>query len=341
MIGVTLSRVSRVRSEDPQHPANQPGARPRGPVRPGASRCCPRLLGGPGPDAWARADRPAPPRWLDPDPVGWPPVARRRRDREQHTTARRLAERSLIDDAGQLTDAGRTLLAQHATDGEHPRSSNEQRLPPDSASPTSRPEHRGNCQSLDGAPSMAVVERLAVRATEALIGHTGHEVIAGRYSYPLIEVYHPKAREWISASWLSTARAAYYGAGYVRASSRMVSGIERMPTSTGRSNASRRCATSCRTSLGLQRRAAPRPEHGAEQVCREIAGRTNPSQRDHRRDLYAHLWLNAAPVRLLPRIACTAADGCTAGCALEQAGRSSPLTLLVHLRGKGRVTLDG
>ena len=56
--------------------------------------------------------------------------------------------------------------------------------------------------------------RLRDHATELLIDHTGHDVIGGRYSYPLIEVYDPPkpdrlTGEWVSANWLALALAAH------------------------------------------------------------------------------------------------------------------------------------
>jgi hypothetical protein len=119
MIGVTLSRVSRVRSEDPQHPANQPGALPEGrSVRAPADavRAYWAALDrtpGPAPTAPHRRAGLTPTQWAGLQSLAAGGTAGR-------TTRGRLAARGLIDDAGQLTDAGRSLLAQHATDGTQP-----------------------------------------------------------------------------------------------------------------------------------------------------------------------------------------------------------------------------
>jgi len=66
-----------------------------------------------------------------------------------------------------------------------------------------------------GRGGREIVEaRLRDHATELLVGHTGHDVIGGRYSYPLIEVYDPPkpdrlTGEWVSAIWLALALAAH------------------------------------------------------------------------------------------------------------------------------------
>ena len=55
-------------------------------------------------------------------------------------------------------------------------------------------------------------------ACEALAGHTACDLLGGRYSYPLIEVYcpptrdtshHPHAGVWIDVEWLRLLLAAY------------------------------------------------------------------------------------------------------------------------------------
>jgi hypothetical protein len=118
LIGVTLSRVSRVRSEDPQHPANLPGAQPDGrSVRAPADAVRAYWDGldrtpGPARTAAHRRAGLTPTQWAGLQAVATGGTV-------STTTGRRLAAQGLTDDTGQLTPAGRTLLAQHATDGAH------------------------------------------------------------------------------------------------------------------------------------------------------------------------------------------------------------------------------
>lgn len=118
LIGVSVSRVSRVRAEDPAHPANGDHAGARGqksttaPARlvrdywarvnrtPGRRVRAPHALAGLTPTQWAGLEAGIHGRWDTVSPV----------------TRDRLTERGLADATGP-TRAGRDLHGRHATDG--------------------------------------------------------------------------------------------------------------------------------------------------------------------------------------------------------------------------------
>jgi hypothetical protein len=189
-------------------------------------------------------------------------------------------------------------------------------------------EQLGNWQSLDGGRA-AVVERLADRATEALIGHTGHEVIAGRYSYPLIEVYDPKAKEWISASWLALALAAYAAPGMSAQFAQVlwyVGAHEHWPIE-------RLAPLRDELSHMLSSDVQAAPEHGADvAVARREASQAMAAEMlahqgsDARLDCCHHL--NSLHT----------ADGCTAGWTLD---KQDAVVAGCTCISRGQVTLDG
>jgi hypothetical protein len=120
LVGRSASAVSRAR-QDPTHPANGPDAEEIGIGR-RTHTTAPRdqiltWWGQRAPAGRARTT-PAPPAGLT--PTQWAALrALAAGGTASNTTRRRLAARGLTDDTGQLTPAGRALLAQHATDGAH------------------------------------------------------------------------------------------------------------------------------------------------------------------------------------------------------------------------------